>query len=142
MGRPRIPTEELERRGAFEKNPARGEAREGEPKPEKLIGDPPAHFTEPQKDAWREVVSRCHEGVLSDADSLAVEMAAVLLAQFRAAPDDFAVSKITRLNALLSQFGMTPSDRSRVKVRSAEKKNRFGELRNRARPLYVVPKQD
>ena len=143
MGRHRLPTDILEQRGAFKHDPRRAEDRAGEPKPEAGIGDPPAYFDATKKAAWKEIVTKCHDGVLSDADAIAVEVASILLAEMRADPGSFAISKIARLNSLLSQFGMTPADRSRVKVRSPEKKNRFTEMRNRVRPpLAIVPKAE
>lgn len=137
MGRPRTPTEILERRGAFKHDPQRGRARDGEPSDLQELGDPPAHITGNVLDAWCDIVNASHEGVLSDADSIALEMAAHLLAGFRAKPESFAVSKLTRLEGLLSKFGMTPADRSRVTVRSKQVKNKFADLKNRERPKFV-----
>lgn len=44
MARPRKPGNVLELKGAFKRNPARGKARENEPKPNGEIGDPPTHY--------------------------------------------------------------------------------------------------
>lgn len=61
-GRPRTPTAVLEAKGAFAKNPARGRAREGEPKVEQKIGPPPEHFPPGSERHcyWLEYVETCH----------------------------------------------------------------------------------
>lgn len=142
MPKPRIPTEILEARGAFKTNPARGLAREGEPKPTSDIGDPPARLTGDVLTAWNDICRDSHPGVLSAGDRTVVEVAAVLLAGFRAKPDTFAVSKLTQLLGLMARFGMTPADRSRVKARSPEKQNKFTEIRNRARAQIDLRKDE
>jgi hypothetical protein len=116
MARPRKPTNVLELKGSFKKDPARGRERENEPEPDAQIGDPPGYFDEAQAEAYRELVKKAHAGVLSDADSVAVEAAAVLLARLRKAPDDFTAGEFGRLEAILGKLGMTPADRSKVSV--------------------------
>lgn len=120
--------------GAFEKNPARGRARANEPAPEGDIGDPPAAFSLSEKLAWKEIADTCHSGVLCRADRIVVELAARLLAEYRLAPLTFPDARLLRLNKLLSSFGMTPADRSRVTAAlPAGKPNRFAELAKRSR---------
>lgn len=116
MGRPKLPTNVLDARGAFKKNPQRRPKDEPSAAAAGPLGDPPDHFTPKQIDCWNYIVSKCHEGVLTDADSIALEMAAVLLDQFRTYPLDVPAARIIRLDSLLSRFGMTPADRSKVKV--------------------------
>ena len=112
--------------GAFEKNPARGRARAGEPDPVGEIGEPPAALSLPERAAWNEICTISHAGVLCRADRLAVELAARLLAEYRLAPVTFPNARLLRLQILLGSFGMTPADRSRVAATSPGKKdNRF-----------------
>lgn len=125
--RPRKATDVLALGGAFNKNPARLAAREGEPEPQDQIGPAPPHLSEAASGCWREIVNGCHAGVLSPADALAVELAAVLLAELRAGPAAFPTSRLGVLITLLRAFGSTPADRSRVKARPAPKKSRLWE---------------
>ena len=114
--------------GAFEKNPARGRAREGEPIPEGDIGEPPSGFSLTEAAAWKDIVETSHAGVFCRADRIVVEIASRLLADYRLAPITFADARLLRLNKLLSSFGMTPADRSRVTVASRGKPNKFAPL--------------
>jgi hypothetical protein len=123
MTRPRTPTSILEARGAFDKNPNR--RRESEPKAEGEIGNPPVRFSVAEIAAWDEIVSCCASGVLCKSDRIAVEIAAVLLAAFRSDPMGLPAAKVARLDSLLSRFGMTPSDRSKVTVPPPFKENPF-----------------
>lgn len=121
--------------GAFEKNPARGRARAGEPIPEGDIGNPPLAFSPAEKAAWAEIVDTSHAGVFCRADRIILELASRLLAEYRLAPLTFSDARLLRLNKLLSSFGMTPADRSRVTVAGASggKPNRFAELAARSK---------
>lgn len=87
-----------------------------EPKPRGEIGDPPDHLSEAARACWSELVEHMPPGVAFDSDRLSLELAACLLAEFRADPAGFMAAKLTRLHSLLASFGMTPSDRSRVAV--------------------------
>ncbi len=115
MGRNRTPSNILDLRGAFEKNPQR---RREEPEVERELGEPPPHFDEARRAAWAEIVSHAPAGVLTRADRIAVEMLADLLTRYRAsmAPDGEKFTSADRrdLMALLARFGMTAADRSRV----------------------------
>lgn len=132
MARPRTPTNVLEMRGAFKKNPQR--ARVDEPPAEGDVGPMPASFNAVQKAAWEDVIAYCHTGVLCRADSLAVEMAAVLLAEFRTNPGDMPAAKLARLDSLLGRFGMTPADRSKVSSQNTQHANPFNRFFNNGRP--------
>ena len=85
-----------------------------QPTPIRPIGICPRDFQADERKAYKQIVKQCHEGVLSDADSIAVEIAAALLAEFRRDRRSFPANKLGRLEALLSRFGMTPSDRQKV----------------------------
>lgn len=125
MGRNRTPTNVLDARGAFKKNPNRRPIDEPPADDAGPVGDPPEYFNDRQRATWSEIVATCHAGVLCGADRIAVEMAAVLLDQFRADPVEFKAAKIVRLDSLLARFGMTPSDRTKVKVPTKPKANAF-----------------
>jgi hypothetical protein len=106
-------------RGAFKANPQRKRERENEPIVTEPIGDPPTTFTGDQLQAWNDIVNRCPKGVLTKADSIAVEGASRLLALERIGKASDAQGR--RLDALLGKFGMTPSDRSKVSVAGKKK---------------------
>lgn len=118
MARPRTPSNVLDARGAFRKNPKRGDERANEPKPDVGLGPAPRHLSKRERACWSEIVKACTRGVLFAPDRIAVEMAARLLAEYREKKQAFTVSKLARLQSLLASLGMTPADRSRVKVQS------------------------
>lgn len=114
MPQPRKPSAVLEASGAFSKNPKRAAARSGEPRPIALLESVPSHLKPAAAACFREILEQAHAGVVSVADSVALEVTAELLAEFRSAPAAFSAAKLTRLMASLSLFGLTPADRSRV----------------------------
>lgn len=127
-GRPRTPSNVLEMRGAFAKNPKRAAERVGEPEPNGAIGAPPNHLKEAAAECWTEIVSLTAPGVLCRSDRLAVEMAANILAQLRACDWNAPAAVLTRYETLIGKFGMTPSDRSKVNVPKAPKENPFAKF--------------
>jgi hypothetical protein len=127
MGRPRIPTNILAARGAFKKHPERLADREGEPVITDPIGECPHRFTEDQKQAWNDITTQCGAGVLTIADTIAVEIASGLLARHRQAP--LSGADLNQLTSLLGKFGMTPSERSKVSGSAGkEPENPFAKL--------------
>lgn len=116
MGRRRLPSEVLKAAGAFAHDPQRAAARANEPKPRGPVGDAPATMTAAQRACWDEIVDRAHVGVVSQADAIIVEMAAILLEGLRRDPAGTSAAKMARLESLLSRLGMSPSDRSKVGV--------------------------
>lgn len=126
-GRKRTPTNILQLRGSFRKNPARGRARRDEPVPRYGIGPAPAALTEAQRAAWDEIVDICAPGVLTCSDRLVMEMAAVLLTRFRT-DTEFPITGIGRLQSILSSIGLTPADRSRITVPMGKGRNPFDEF--------------
>lgn len=119
MGRPRKPTSELERRGAFDKDPARGRARKTEPIVLRELGGPPPEFLNDKSPTsiellrcWNDVVAACAEVHLTAADTLHVEMTARLLYVCRR-PGAKSGDRNT-LNKHLSQLGLNPASRSLV----------------------------
>ena len=115
MGRNRTPTNVLELRGAFKKNPQR---RREDPEVEGDLGDAPAHFDEARVLAWQEIVGMAPVGVLTKADRIAIEMLSDLLVRYREsmtpAGERFTSADRRDMLAMLARFGMTAADRSRV----------------------------
>ena len=137
MGRQRKSTEELERRGAFDHNPARGRDRSAEPVVTDELGDPPADFLNPKSPTslallgcWNEIVAAAREVRLTRADRIHVEMTARQLYKCRrygAKAGDYG-----QLDRFLSKLGLNPADRSRVqgvgRKSAAEEADEWGDL--------------
>lgn len=126
MARPRTPTKVLDARGSFKANPQR--RRDSEPEVREPIGNAPDYFAEDEHAAWQQIVNQAPMGVLTQADCLAVEAAAKLVAEFRREGTDFAAGKLGRLQAFLGQFGMTPSDRAKMSIEKPKDVNPFAQL--------------
>ena len=116
MARPKTPTSILDAKGAYKKNPSRKQS--GEPKPRMGIGSAPTVTNASVEFAsvWDEVVGMVCPGVLGNSDRIALEAMCHLLIQFRLDPLDFPATKLSRLEALLGKFGMTPADRAKIKI--------------------------
>jgi hypothetical protein len=113
----KTPTNVLELRGSFKKHPERRAARANEPEPTGIIGEPPEHMKPHEQAVWREIVGIVVPGVLANSDRLALEIASVLMAEFRIlGTAGMTDGRLSRLSALLGQLGMTPADRARVTV--------------------------
>lgn len=125
MARPRTPTKILDARGAFDKNPNR--RRDGEPEVKESIGAPPEELSEGELKAWKMIVSRAPMGVLTSADWPSVWMAARIWAGFISDPD-YPAGKVARLHAMLGQFGLNPSDRSKLSIEKPKDVNPFSAL--------------
>ena len=121
-GRPRKPTKTLELTGAFKKNPDRAIDRAEEPEPVGSIGAAPAHLLVREQKCWAEIVSIMPPGVAFDSDRIALEQFATLLAFCRKCKWQVTEKTLTRMEAMYARFGMTPADRTRIKVKTEEKK--------------------
>lgn len=66
--------------------------------------------------------------MLTQADNVAVELAAMLLAEARELSVEFHPAKLAQLRGLLGSFGMTPADRSKVKAINPVRKSRLASL--------------
>lgn len=110
MSRPKTPTNVLKLRGTL----PRHKDRRAEPVPTAELGDPPPHLDAATLAAWREIVEIAPRGVLMNADRLAVELAAGLMAQFR--QGDMLPAGIGHLRALLGRLGLTPGDRASLSI--------------------------
>lgn len=119
MARPRTPTNVLDARGAFQKDPQRKRPHE----PQVLTQFPaqaPARLSEEQRNAWDEIVKLTPAGVLTGSDVLSVEIAACLLAEFWRGPDKMTISRINRLHMLMGKMGLDPSGRASLVVHAPE----------------------
>jgi len=126
MARPRTPTNVLDARGAFKKDPQR-KRQDAETAGE--LTDPPLHLTGAELDAWHEIVRCAPRDVITDSDRLSLEMMASLLTEFRLLKSEFTAAKLVRLEALLGKFGMTPADRAKVGGKPEKPKgNPFADL--------------
>lgn len=122
-GRPRTPTNILKLRGADRQHPARMKARENEPVNTKPIGNPPAWLSTKEKQAWKIITTKAIDGVLGEADWLAVGLASKIVARCIAGTNS--VQDETIALRYLGQFGMTPSERSKITLPKKTKANRF-----------------
>jgi len=116
MARPRTPSNVLELRGAFAKNPQR--KRPNEPKPVGDIGDYSLGSVDPAE-IWDELKAACPANVLTQSDRLAFEIAVEFTRQYRANPSGISSERIKTLINLLARFGMTPADRAKINLGSA-----------------------
>jgi hypothetical protein len=123
MGRPRIPTNVQHLKGAFKKDPQRLKERENEPENVNPVGEPPDYLSDEAKSAWRQIVSESIEGVLGEADRIAVEMASGLYA--KAIGEGLNPQEHNQFFRYLSQFGMMPADRSKISVPKKKPANKF-----------------
>src|SRR6185312_7119894 len=80
MSRPRDSAAQQKLKGVDKKNPKRMRT---EPQPTGPLGGPPSHFTDEERDAWRELSKLAPPGVLTNADRWHVELASTLMANKR-----------------------------------------------------------
>jgi phage terminase small subunit len=126
MPKPRTPSAVLEARGAFDKDPGR---RREDFEAGAFDPTPPKYFKPKQRDAWSEIVGVLPASVLQATDRMAVELAARLIAQFRALDDSEVTSaQVAQIRTALAVLGMTPADRSRVSVKKQTPENPFAAL--------------
>lgn len=127
MARPRTPTNVLELRGAFKRNPQRRADRADEPQPKGDVGAPPEWLAADAVRAWHDIVAVAPGGVLGDTDRIYLEVASELLAlKRRVGVEAIDPAKLNRLETMLGKLGMNPADRSKVKAPGSGKpKNEF-----------------
>lgn len=124
----RTPTNVLELHGAFAHNPQRAREREGEPPTGAGIGEPPEGLTGDDLTHWHEIVRYAPKNVLCEYDRLHVEHMARLLTRLRRDKNYTDTKTHLRFEAGLARLGMTPADRSRVKVIKEDGDNPFAEF--------------
>ncbi len=119
MARPATPTAIHKATGSYKKNPNR------ENKNEPIVKEPlskcPNHLEIDEKKMWMKIKKEAPNKVLTQADSVALELAAILFAQFRREKTEMPNSKIVTLMNLLGQFGMNPSARSKLSIPQDDK---------------------
>ena len=115
MARTPKPTALLEAAGAFRKDPARGLARQFEPRPTSPLGDPPPCFDPLQRDIWFELAAMAPAHVLTGCDRWLVEILCRLMARLRSG-EIIKAAEYSLIFAGLGRMGLTPADRSKVMV--------------------------
>ena len=125
MARSRTPTNILELKGSFKKDPKRLVERGEEPLNANPIGDAPDWLSEDEVIAWNEIVHDAIDGVLGEADRLAVANASVLCSNIKI--KEASAQEQNLFNKYLGQFGMIPSERSKINMPKKKDKNRFDE---------------
>lgn len=125
-GRPPKPTALKEVQGAYKKNPQRKNKKE--PIPNGGIGPALTTLNAGERMIWDEIVEVACIGVLTNADRISLELLCKLIWEMRTNFEEMNASKLSRLTFLLSQFGMTPADRSKISVPQAAPKNSFSDL--------------
>lgn len=123
MARPRKPTALHVLTGSIDHDPGRFADRAGEPQDDRPLGPPPESLRPAQRAAWMEIDRLAPW--LAQADRIAVEVAATLVARFRIDPGTMPPALYTRLETMLGRLGLTPSDRSKVSAPARGKANRF-----------------
>jgi hypothetical protein len=126
MTRNKTPSNIIQMRGGYKKHPERRNRRE--PVPSAGIGKAPETFGTKFSDVWDEVVAICPGGVLGNSDRIALEILVKLLIEFRTDPTSVKGGRLTQLNSMLSKFGFTPSDRTRIAVPAGKGNNEFEDL--------------
>lgn len=109
MSRPRKPSNILELKGAFRKNPLR--KRVDCPGVGLFDASPPQHLQQDCVRAWNEVVKRVPTDALTKTDELAVEICATLLANWWLTRD---MDVLKELRQWFAQLGMTPVARTKM----------------------------
>lgn len=132
----RKPSEQLERAGAFRKNPNRRRkdlAGRGE-----LPKSPPSHLRQVKgaTEAWREIVATIPTGVATGSDRFIIERAAILLARSRTELAGFTSNHESQLRAYLGNLGLSPESRSRLGSGNGKdpKPNPFAEVGDPQKP--------
>jgi phage terminase small subunit len=129
----KTPTALRELKGMDKKNPSR--RNDEEPEVVNGIGEAPNHFDEGHQKIWDEIVGISYQGVLGDADRMSLEVMCKLMFRFRwgSAEEDSTTNplsgvELNKLCSLLSEFGMTPSSRSKIVVPKQKPKGGFASL--------------
>ena len=136
MARPRTPTAQLDAKGSFIKHPER--QREGSESLESLplLEAPRKGLHRDLKFVWMEIKSYLAPGVLKISDGPAFESLVRLIQKDRSGYAS--TSERGQMITLLSRFGMTPSDRSKVTI-DAPKESPLAKFLSRAKPENQKP---
>jgi phage terminase small subunit len=126
VARHKQPRELAELKGATKKDPQR--YKKEAPTTGKALGKPPAHLPEDVVTVWKELEKCSLPGVLTSADRFVLEVAASLLAEFRANRADFKAAKYSHLIGCLARLGLTPADRQKLGTEKTREGNPFDEF--------------
>lgn len=115
-GRPRKPMQLALLDGSFSKNPQRYRDRLSAEIPtlRNPLGSPPEGLNQWELAAWHEITSYAPPGTFGESDRIAVELTARLMGRVRTGRAK--ASDIQTLRAMLSEFGLTPASRSKIKL--------------------------
>ena len=129
MPAPRKPSNVLEFRGSFKKNPSR--RRKVIKASDEPIGSPPGYLTQEQVDVWHEILRIAPPGIIKATDRMPLEVLTCLMCEFRQGPTLFTASRIAQLMALFGRFGLTPADREKMSMQQDEpvKQDQYAEFR-------------
>lgn len=140
MARPRKPTAELERNGAFAKNPQR---RRKDAETSGPVGDPPPSLPIEWHAEWYELAQHAPLNVLRTADRALLEAATRLLVEIRRPIDreiGFPSATFGQFIKCLSLMGMSPVDRSKVHAPHEKPSNPFakfaGKTQEARKPIH------
>ena len=126
MARHAQPRELAELKGAGKKHPER--YRKEVPQSEHGLGVPPDHMSAAAKAVWFELVTYALKGVLTGSDRLVLEVTSVLVAQFRADPEEMPAARLTQMVGCLARLGLTPADRQKLGTAKPAEGNPFDEF--------------
>ena len=119
-GRPRTPSNILEFKGSFKKDPKRRRYDATGTAP--FCKDPPPHLHASEIPAWHFLVSKLPAISLANSDEVAVEISASLLARFWMTKD---LDTLKELRAWLGKLGMSPQDRTKLPGQAPPLRNPF-----------------
>ena len=126
MSRPRTATNILDAKGAFKKDPAR---KRTDPKCKNHFpARAPSHLNPLQVKWWHRIRKAAPDGVLHDADVFAVELAAVLWAEFVVNPAEMNNGRISQMANALGRLGLSPADRAKLAVEAPKEAGEFDEF--------------
>lgn len=120
MGRPKTPSNVLELRGSFKKNPHR--TRKDAEGAGEFNAEPPTHMPQEAVPAWNWLVERLPRVTLYNTDEVSVEIAARLLARYWLTQE---VSTLKELRAWLMELGFSPKARTNLPPAAQESDNPF-----------------
>jgi hypothetical protein len=124
MPAPRKTTKQHELSGQLAARPQRFAEQgrgDSEPKPDPVVGNAPRHLNKAQQTIWRELMEQIPPQVATKADRVVIEIAVRMIDRMRNHTEEMRSGDYATLSRCLSQLGMTPADRSKIKVAEAPK---------------------
>lgn len=125
MARHAQPREVAELKGATRQNPQR--YTDVVPKNDKILGDPPQTMNKVAQAAWKELAGMALPGVLTASERPIMEIAANLLAEYRADTLEYPAAKINLMIGIFGRLGMSPADRNKLGFNKPDKDDDFHE---------------